>query len=105
MHDEIQRIISGKSKVRYGANIQAAINNLRTSDKSGALDKTDKHFKGEETERLQKYIDNQRLWIKIIDLNNFNPESGIILEDLHNENVLTSNGILYFIDTVFYYEK
>ncbi|MGV8137728.1 MAG: hypothetical protein AB2L20_21160 [Mangrovibacterium sp.] len=32
----------------------------------------------------------------------FNPELGIILEDLHDENVLTSNGILYFIDTVFY---
>jgi hypothetical protein len=27
---------------------------------------------------------------------------GIILEDLHDENVLTRNGILYFIDTVFY---
>ncbi len=32
----------------------------------------------------------------------FNKELGIILEDLHDENVLTSNGILYFIDTVFY---
>ncbi|MDP4934320.1 MAG: hypothetical protein NWR30_06380 [Salibacteraceae bacterium] len=32
----------------------------------------------------------------------FNIELGIILEDLHDENVLTKNGILYFIDTVFY---
>ncbi|GHT33092.1 hypothetical protein FACS189434_06420 [Bacteroidia bacterium] len=32
----------------------------------------------------------------------FNPELGIIIEDLHDENVLTNNGILYFIDTVFY---
>ena len=31
-----------------------------------------------------------------------NEDLGIILEDLHDENVLTSNGILYFIDTVFY---
>lgn len=31
-----------------------------------------------------------------------NPVLGIILEDLHDENVLTQNGILYFIDTVFY---
>lgn len=29
-------------------------------------------------------------------------ELGIILEDLHDENVLTRNGVLYFIDTVFY---
>lgn len=32
----------------------------------------------------------------------FNPELGIILEALHDENVLTANGVLYFIDTVFY---
>jgi hypothetical protein len=32
----------------------------------------------------------------------YNPELGIILEDLHDENVLCRNGILYFIDTVFY---
>ena len=31
-----------------------------------------------------------------------NTELGIILEDLHDENVLTQNEILYFIDTVFY---
>jgi hypothetical protein len=32
----------------------------------------------------------------------FNSELGIILEDLHDENVLTKDGVLYFIDTVFY---
>jgi hypothetical protein len=32
----------------------------------------------------------------------FNPDLGIILEDLHDENVLTFEGNLYFIDTVFY---
>ena len=32
----------------------------------------------------------------------YNPELGIILEDLHDENVLTSNDVLYFIYTVFY---
>lgn len=31
-----------------------------------------------------------------------NSELGIILEDLHDENVLTQDGVLYFIDTVFY---
>ena len=31
-----------------------------------------------------------------------NKNIGIILEDLHDENVLTQNNILYFIDTVFY---
>lgn len=32
----------------------------------------------------------------------FNPELGIILEDLHDENVLTFQENLFFIDTVFY---
>lgn len=32
----------------------------------------------------------------------YNPDLRIILEDLHDENVLTANEILYFIDTVFY---
>ena len=32
----------------------------------------------------------------------YNPNLGIILEDLHDENVLTQDDILYFIDTVFY---
>jgi hypothetical protein len=31
-----------------------------------------------------------------------NPELGIIFEDLHDENVLCSDGLLYFIDTIFY---
>lgn len=32
----------------------------------------------------------------------FNPGLGIILEDLHDENVLTRDDVLFFIDTVFY---
>lgn len=32
----------------------------------------------------------------------YNKEIGIILEDLHDENVLTQNGVLFFIDTIFY---
>ena len=32
----------------------------------------------------------------------YNTTLGIILEDLHDENVLTQDGVLYFIDTVFY---
>ena len=31
-----------------------------------------------------------------------NPTLGIIVEDLHDENVLNNNGVLFFIDTIFY---
>ena len=32
----------------------------------------------------------------------YNTEFNIILEDLHDENVLTNKGVLFFIDTVFF---
>ncbi len=32
----------------------------------------------------------------------FNPQLGIILEDLHDENILSNHNTLFFIDTVFY---
>jgi len=35
----------------------------------------------------------------------YNPDLGIILEDLHDENVLTKHDVLYFIDTVFFTTK
>jgi len=35
----------------------------------------------------------------------FNNELGIILEDLHDENVIINNETLFFIDTVFYLTK
>ena len=31
-----------------------------------------------------------------------NEETGLIFEDLHDENVLSADGVLFFIDTVFY---
>ncbi|HEX7848031.1 MAG TPA: hypothetical protein VF476_19670 [Chitinophagaceae bacterium] len=35
----------------------------------------------------------------------FNKEFGLILEDMHDENVILKNGSLFFIDTVFYMVK
>ncbi len=35
----------------------------------------------------------------------YHPGYGIILEDLHDENVLTSHHTLFFIDTVFYLQQ
>ena len=200
MKNEVQNIISGKSKVKHGTFIQTILNYLTRSEGTSAMDKNHKHFKVEETERLRKFIDNENLWINTINVDNyvsegaeqkvylkdgtsvlklndaiyylswvdylynlllnnyffpdtaynllgfylqnnnifavveqqyvmanektnlelvkeflesngfqntrnndyFNPKLGIILEDLHDENVLTQNGVLYFIDTVFY---
>ena len=92
MNNEIQDVISGKSQVRYGANIQAAINYLRTCEKTGALDKTDKYFKRKETESLRKYIENQSLWIQNINLDNYvseGAEQKVYLKD--NKSVIKLN--------------
>lgn len=47
--------------------------------------------------------ENGFLWKRNNDY--FNPELGLILEDLHEENVLTNNSVMFFIDTVFYLEE
>ncbi len=200
MKDEIQYIISGKSQIKHGYDIQTVLSFLTGSQESGSMVKTDKHYKKEETKRLKQFVHKQHLWVSDIDLNNyisegaeqkvylrdgktvlkfndaiyyaawedyfhnlllnnyffpdtaykllgffenenilyavveqpfirateqtdlnevkkfmlvngfkntrkndyFNPELSVILEDLHDENVLTQNGILFFIDTVFF---
>jgi hypothetical protein len=35
----------------------------------------------------------------------FNKELSLILEDIHDENVITQNNTLFFIDTFFYINK
>lgn len=200
LKNELHNILSGKSEVRFGAIIQAITCYLNNGEKTSSIIEINKHFKSQETTRLENYISKENLWIENIDftqyvsegaeqkvylndsehvlklndaiyysswkdyfynlllhnyffsdtayellgftkdnetlyavvkqnyvsitsntdlskvktfltLNGFennrnndyiNRELGIILEDLHDENVLTQNEILYFIDTVFY---
>jgi hypothetical protein len=54
-----------------------------------------------ELENVKKFLE-QNGFINSRNNDYFNPDLGIILEDLHDENVLTFEGNLYFIDTVFY---
>mgnify|MGYP000700456469 CR=1 FL=1 len=71
MKNEVQNIISGKSKVKYGTFIQTILNYLTRSEGTSAMDKNHKHFKVEETERLRKFIDNENLWINTINVDNY----------------------------------
>ena len=196
---ELHNVLSGKSQIRFGTIIQSIASYLNDGTQTGAIIEDEKHFKKQETKRLENYISEKKLWIDIdltqyvsegaeqkvylkdtenviklndsiyynswkdylynlllhnyffpdtaydligftkdndilyavvqqayvsitantdlkqvkefLTLNGFennrnndyiNPELGIILEDLHDENVLTRNEVLYFIDTVFY---
>ena len=199
LKNEIYNVLSGKSQIRFGTVIQTIASNLNDGEKTSTTIEVEKHFKKEETKRLEDYISKEKFWVTIdlsqyvsegaeqkvylkdtenvlklndaiyynswkdyfynlllhnyffpdtayeligftknnailyavvqqsyvsiitttdlsqvknfLTLNGFenvrnndyyNPELGIILEDLHDENVLTKNDILYFIDTVFY---
>ena len=59
-----------------------------------ATDKTD-------LDKVKAFLDNNG-FINIRNNDYRNDYLGIILEDLHDENVLTQDGVHYFIDTVFY---
>lgn len=199
LKNELHNVLSGKSRVRFGALIQAIADYLKNGAQTSSTSQEDKYYKKEETKELIKYISENNLWIEIdtsqyvsegaeqkvylkdtekvlklndsiyytswkdyfynlllhnyffpdtaynlkgfikdnnvlyavveqsfvsitgrTDLNQvkafltlngfknnrnndyYNPELGIILEDLHDENVLTKNEVLYFIDTVFF---
>jgi hypothetical protein len=51
--------------------------------------------------KVKEFMENNG-FLNIRNHDYYHPYLGIILEDLHDENVLTQNDILYFIDTVFY---
>ena len=199
LKNELHNVLSGKSQIRFGAVIQTIASYLNDGAQTSATIEDEKHYKKQEAKRLEDYISEKNLWIKIdlsqyvsegaeqkvylkdtenvlklndsiyynswkdyfynlllhnyffpdtaynligftkdndilyavvqqsyvsitsnTDLNEvkefltlngfqnnrnndyYNPELGIILEDLHDENVLTRNEVLYFIDTVFY---
>jgi hypothetical protein len=104
MYNELQRIISGKSQVRYGANICAVLSYLSASEKSSALGKTDKHFKLEETKRLRQYIENHNLWKQDIDLNNYvseGAEQKVYLKD--SRSVVKLNDAIYYLTWTDYF--
>ncbi len=201
LKDELQHIISGVGKNPKGDTIQAGANYLRKSKEASSEASTIQLTKGQETERLIRWIEQEHLWYTGIDetrflaegaeqkvylendgrhvikLNScifysywedyfhsllihnfffeptaysligfyfdnhqlksvvrqpyieiteptrlslvkdflfsngfelkkendyFHRDIGLILEDLHEENVLTNHGALFFIDTVFY---
>ncbi len=200
LKSNLNDVLSGKSKVRYGEVIQAITNYLRQSQEASTETKGTKRFKEQEKQRLELYVSQNHLWVRNIDfskyisegaeqkvylndavtvlklndsiyyeswldylhnlllhnyffedtaykLNGFtkdndqlfavveqqyveitqptdlnevklflnangfetiknndyiNKDLGIIIEDLHDENVLTKDGLLYFIDTVFF---
>ena len=54
--DELQNILSGKNPVGDGNVMQTIANYLRRSQTTSKLAQTDKHYKKEETKKLQVFF-------------------------------------------------
>ena len=52
-------------------------------------------------EIVKKFL-NENGFVNTRNNDYFNKELGLIFEDLHDENIISQNGILFFIDTIFY---
>ena len=103
MKDEIQRIISGESQIKYESDIHAVLGFLTRSQESGSMAKTDKHFKKEETKRLKQFVEEQKLWVSDIDLNNYISEGAEQKVYFKNgKSVLKLNDAIYYISWIDY---
>jgi hypothetical protein len=71
LRHELFNIISGKSKVSNGAIIQTITDYLRESEKTGGIAKTEKHFKKQETKRLEEFIVSNNLWFLDVNADNY----------------------------------
>lgn len=71
MTDEIQYIISGKSKIKHGATLKTIARYLERGNTTSKLVKGDKHFRSEEEKRLNQFIDKNKLWVEYVDLKNY----------------------------------
>src|SRR5690606_31600705 len=83
--------------VSFGTIIQAIASYLKNGEKASRTVENEKHFKSEETKRLEKFITLNNLWIKEIDLSQYvseGAEQKVYLKD--SENVLKLNDSIYY---------
>jgi hypothetical protein len=62
MKHELQNIISGKSQVEFGANIQAIASYLRDSKRTGTLAEKGIHCKRQEEKFIKQFCDLVKDW-------------------------------------------
>jgi hypothetical protein len=60
MKHELQNIITGKSQVKFGANIQAISSYLRDSKRTGTLVEKGIHFKKQEEKFIKQFCDLEK---------------------------------------------
>jgi hypothetical protein len=97
LKDELHNVLSGKSKVRFGTIIQAISSYLNDGERTSPDVEVQKHFKEQETKRLDFYISQNNLWIDNIDFSQYvseGAEQKVYLKD--SEHVLKLNDAIYY---------
>lgn len=97
MKNELQNIISGKSQVKHGANIQAVSRYLRKSQSTGGALKSGKQIKSEETALIRQFCNRNSFWITEININAFissGAEQKVYLQNKHK--VIKLNDSIYY---------
>jgi hypothetical protein len=105
MNDEIQRVISGNVEVRYGTAIKTIGDYLKRSASTGGVDKKDKHFKREETQKLLLYVEENHLWVDV-NIDNYvseGAEQKVYLKDA--KLVLKLNDAIYYLSWIDYFDN
>jgi uroporphyrinogen-III decarboxylase len=96
LKNEIYNVLSGKSKIRFGAAIQTIASYLNDGEKTSTVTEDPKQFKKQETKRLEDYICKKKLWV-VVDLSQYvseGAEQKVYLKD--SENVLKLNDAIYY---------
>ncbi len=97
IQNEIQLIISGKGKVRYGAIIKAIAGYLRRSQSANSMAKDSILYKKEETEALKKYVSKNKLWVSKVTI------GGYISEGAEQKVYLSDEKyVIKLNDSIFY---
>jgi hypothetical protein len=97
LKNELFNILSGKSEVRFGTIIQAIASYLKDGDTASSGIEDEKHFKKQETKRLEDFITERKLWLKEIDFSQYvseGAEQRVYLKD--GEHVIKLNDAIYY---------
>lgn len=106
MKNELHAIISGEGKVEHGKIIQAVASYLARGQGTSGVVEEYKHFKRQENKRLSTFADENGLWVKSINLENFvsqGAEQKVYLKD--GKTVVKLNDAIYYHSWVDYFHN
>jgi hypothetical protein len=102
--NELFNVLSGKSEVSNGSTIQTIACYLKDGEGTSVSIEDKKHFKKQETKRLEEFVSEKNLWIDTIDFSQYvseGAEQRVYLKD--GEHVLKLNDAIYYASWIDYF--